>query len=66
MTAERGKFGFDRIKDGKYILALGHQGFNVTLIKLTVRSVGAILRRSLSVLASIWGSDAGCVWLDDS
>jgi protocatechuate 3,4-dioxygenase beta subunit len=45
ITGEKGKFCFDGLKPGKYILAVGCQGFNITFIKLILDSKG---RRSSS------------------
>jgi protocatechuate 3,4-dioxygenase beta subunit len=54
LTGEKGKFCFDGLKPGKYILAVGHQGFNITFIKLTLdpkgrRSSGKPLEVSLEL-----------------
>jgi hypothetical protein len=40
VTGEKGKFCFDGLKPGKYILAVGRQGFNITFIKLNLDPKG--------------------------
>ena len=40
VTGEKGKFCFEGLKAGKYILAVGRQGFNITFIKLNLAPKG--------------------------
>ena len=35
-VGEKGKFCFNGLKPGKYILAIGHQGFNITFFSVTL------------------------------